>query len=92
MVDIPVPGFWKYWTQTLASLKYECYAIMKKYTDADSVVQQLYTVLSKIENLARCTPAKVGECSAWTFIVNNTEKNRAHFYEGLDGKLLLITL
>jgi hypothetical protein len=63
MVDIPVLGFWKYWTQKLASLKSECHAIMNKYPEAASVVQQVCGVLSDIENFARCTPAKVGESS-----------------------------
>jgi hypothetical protein len=88
----PNTGILKYLTQTLASLKSESHANMKKYTDAASVVQQLYRVLSKIENLARCTPAKVGECSEWTSIVNSMEKNRTHSYESLDGKPLLSTL
>jgi hypothetical protein len=92
MADVPVPGFWKYWTQKLALLKSECHAIMNKYREAASVVQQVYKVLSDIENLARCTPAKVGESSEWTSIVNRMEKNRANFCKGLDGKPLFSTL
>jgi hypothetical protein len=61
MADVPILGFWKYWTQKLASLKYECHVIMNKYPEAASVVQQVYKVLSDPENIARCTPAKVGE-------------------------------
>jgi hypothetical protein len=49
----------------------------------------LYKVLSDIENLVRCTPAKVGKGSKRTSIVNSVEKNRAHICEGLDGKPLL---
>jgi hypothetical protein len=36
---------------------------MNKCPEAASVVQQVYKVLSDIENLARCTPFKVGESS-----------------------------
>jgi hypothetical protein len=74
MGDVPVPGFQKYWTHKLASLRSECHAIMNKYPEADSVVQQLYKVLSDIENLARCKPTKVGERSEWTSIVNSAEE------------------
>jgi hypothetical protein len=41
MADIPVPGFLKYWTQKLALLKSECHAIVDKYPEAASVVQQI---------------------------------------------------
>jgi hypothetical protein len=34
-------------------------------------MQQVYKVLGDIENLARCTPAKVGESSEWTSIANS---------------------
>jgi hypothetical protein len=85
MACVPVVGFWKYWTQKLASLKSECHAIMGKYPKAASVVQQVYEVLSDIENLARCTLAKVGESSEWTSIVNSTEENRLNFCTSLDG-------
>jgi hypothetical protein len=34
---------------------------MNKCREAASVVHQAYKVLSDIENLAGCTPAKVGE-------------------------------
>jgi hypothetical protein len=79
MADVPIPRFWKYWTQKLALLKSECYVIMNKYPEAASVVQQVYKVLSVIENLVRCTPAKVGESSECTSIVNSMEGNRANF-------------
>jgi cation transporter-like permease len=44
---------------------------MNKYTEAGSVVQQVHKVLNDIEILAGCTPAKVGESSEWTSIVNS---------------------
>jgi hypothetical protein len=61
MMDVPLLGFWKYWTQKLASLKSECYAIMNRYPEAGYVVQEVYKVLSDLENCAGCTLAEVGE-------------------------------
>jgi hypothetical protein len=48
---------------------------MNKYSEAASVVQQVYKVPSDIEILAKCTPAKVGESSEWTSIVSSAEEN-----------------
>jgi hypothetical protein len=75
MVDIPVPVYRKYWTQTLELLNSQCHAIKKKYPEAGSVVQRVHKVLNEIETLAGCTPAKVGESSEWTTIVNSVEEN-----------------
>jgi hypothetical protein len=60
VTEVQVLGEWKYWTHKLASLKNEGYAVMNKYPEAASVVLWVYRVLSDIENLARCTPTKVG--------------------------------
>jgi hypothetical protein len=92
MVDVPVPKFRKYWTPKLASLKSEWHATTHKYPEAASVVQQVYILLSDTENLARYTPAKVGESSEWTTVVNSAEKNRQNFCKALDGKSLLSAL
>jgi hypothetical protein len=59
---------------------------MNKYPEAASVVQQGYKVLSHIENLAKCTPAKVGESSEWMTIVSSAEENRANFCKILEEK------
>jgi hypothetical protein len=64
----------KYCTLKLASPKFECHAIKNKYTEADSVVQQVYKVLSDTENFASCTPAKVGKSSEWTSIMNSAQE------------------
>jgi hypothetical protein len=87
MADVPVPGFRKYWTQKLAALISECHAIMNKYPEPASVVQQIYEVPSDIEILAGCTPAKVGESSELSSIVNSAE-NRANCCKVLDGRPL----
>jgi hypothetical protein len=89
MADVPILGFWKYWTQKLALLKSECNAIMNKYPETASVVQQ---VLSDNENLVGYTPAKLGESSEQTSIMNSMEENRANFCKGLDGKPLFSAL
>jgi hypothetical protein len=90
MEDIPVLGFQKCGTQKRASLKFECHAVMNKYPEAAPVVQQVYEVVSDVENFARCTPANVGESSEWTSVANSAE-NRASFSKGLDGKTLFST-
>jgi hypothetical protein len=71
----PNTGIPEIWTQNLASLKSECHAIMSKHPEAASIVQQVHKVLGDMENLAGCTPAKVGESSEWTSIVNSSEEN-----------------
>jgi hypothetical protein len=91
MVDISEAGFQKYWRQELSSLKSECHAIMNKYPEADSVVQ-VHKAFSDIEILARSTPARVGESSQWTTIVNSAEEKTAKFCKVLGGKPLFSTL
>jgi hypothetical protein len=90
MVDVPEPGFQKCWRQEPSTLKSECHAIMNKYPEAASVVQQVHKVISDIETLAKCKPARVGESSQWTTIVNSAEENRAKFYKFLDGHIAKI--
>jgi hypothetical protein len=53
--------------QKLASLKFECHAIMNKYPETASLLEQVYKVNSDIENLAEYTVDKVGE-SSFSFI------------------------
>jgi hypothetical protein len=72
--------------------KIEFHAIMSKYPEADFVVQQVHKVVNDIEILAKCTPAKEGESSWWTTIVNSAEENRAKFCTFLDGKPLFSAL
>jgi hypothetical protein len=88
MADVPIPEFRKYWRQKLVLLKSEGNALMNKYPETASVVQQVCKILTDIENLAGCTPTEVGESSEWTSIVNSMEENRANFCKGLDGKQL----
>jgi hypothetical protein len=92
MADVPVPKFRKYWTQKLASLKLEWHATANKYPQAASIVQQVYRLLSDIENLTGYTPAKVGESSDWIIVVNIAEENRPNLWKALDGKPLFSVL
>jgi hypothetical protein len=92
MADIPELGFWKYWRRMLSSLKSQRHAITNKYPEAASVVQEVHKVLSYIEILAECTPAKMGESSQWTSIVNSAKENRVNFCKVLEGKLLFSAL
>jgi hypothetical protein len=46
-------------------------------------------VLSDIEILAKCTPAKVGESSDWTSILSSAEENRTNFCKILEEKQFL---
>lgn len=62
---------------------------MNKCPEAASVVQQVFGVLSDIENLPGCTPAKVGR--GGSSVVYSAEKS-ANFCEGLDGKPLFSAL
>jgi hypothetical protein len=48
-----------------------CYAITNKYPEAACAAQQVYKVLSDIENLAGRTPTKVGKSSKWISIMNS---------------------
>jgi hypothetical protein len=49
-------------------------------------------MLRDIEHLAGHSPAKVGESSEWTTIVNNSEENRANFCKILEEKPLYSAL
>jgi hypothetical protein len=49
------------------------HAITNKYPEAAAVVQQEHKVLNDTEILAGCTPAKVGEGSEYTSIVNSVK-------------------
>jgi hypothetical protein len=92
MAEVTEPGFRKYWRQNLSSLKSQCHDITNKYPEAASVVQQVYKLLSDIEILAKCTPAKVVESSEWTSIVSSAEENSANFCKILEGNPLFSAL
>jgi hypothetical protein len=92
MAYVPELGFRKYWRQDLSTLTSECHATTNKYPEAASVVQQVHKVISDIETLAKCTPARVVESSQRRTIVNSAEENRAKFCKLLNGKPLFSAL
>jgi hypothetical protein len=74
------------------NLKSQCHAITNKSPEAASALQQVHKMLSDTETFAKCTPARVGESSEWTTVVNNAEESRAKFGKCLDGKPLFSSL
>jgi hypothetical protein len=82
--DITEPGFQKYRRQKLSSSKSQCHDITNKYPETASVALSVYKMLSDIEALAKCTPAKMGESSEWTTIVSSVEENRANICKILE--------
>jgi hypothetical protein len=58
------------------------------YQEAGSLVQA-HKVHSDIEIFVGCKPAKVGESSDMTSIVNSAVENNSNFCEDLDGKPLV---
>jgi hypothetical protein len=62
MAEVTEPGFPKYWREKLSWRKFQYHVITNKYIETASVVQ-VHKVISDIEILAECTPAKVGESS-----------------------------
>jgi hypothetical protein len=52
----------------------------------------LFKVIRDIEEMARYTPASVGESEQWSSIVSTVEENKHNFCKVLNGKNLFITL
>ena len=92
MAEVPELEFRKYLRLELSTLISECHAITNKNPETASVVQQVQRVVSSIENLTKCTPARVGESSQWISVVNSAEENRAKFCKLLNGKPLFSAL
>jgi hypothetical protein len=55
-------------------------------------MQQLFTVLCQIEDLATYTPSSVGESDEWAAIVSSAEENRENYCKALRGKSLFSAL
>jgi hypothetical protein len=87
MADVSVPGFRKYWTRMLVSLKSQCHAITNKYPEAASVIQQVHKYSVTLRFLPDAHRIKWGGNSEWSSIVNSVE-NRVNFCKSLDGKPL----
>jgi hypothetical protein len=60
--------------------------------EKDAQLKQLYKVIRDIEEMARYTPASVGESEQWLFIVSTAEENRQNFCKVFNGKNLFNAL
>jgi hypothetical protein len=61
MADIPMPGYQAFWTDTCNKLKSEFQEVIGQFPDADAQLKQLFKVIPDIKEMARHTPASVGE-------------------------------
>jgi hypothetical protein len=92
MADIPVAGYQAFWIDKRKALKSEYQRLLRQSPDADAQLQQLFKVLCDIEDVARYTPALVGDSEQWSFIVSTAEENRQNFCKALSGKTLFSAL
>jgi hypothetical protein len=76
MADIPVPGYQAFWTGTCNKLKQQYQQLIGQFPDADAQLKQMFKVICDIEEIARHTPASVGESDQWSSIVSTAEENR----------------
>jgi hypothetical protein len=86
MADIPVPVYQAFWTDACKKLKSEYQQLIGQYLDADAQLKQLFKVIRDIEEMARYTPASVGESEQWSSIVSTAEESRQNFCKILNGK------
>jgi hypothetical protein len=49
---------------------------MGQFPDAEAQLKQLFKVICNIKEMARLTPASVGESEQWSCIVSMAEENR----------------
>jgi hypothetical protein len=87
-----VPGYQTFLTNKRSTLKSEYQTLVQQYPDADEQLKQLLKVLGDIDDVARHTPASIGESAEWASIVNAAEENRANYCKTLHGKILFCFL
>jgi hypothetical protein len=61
MADIPVPEYQAFWKSACNKSKSEYQKLIGQYPDDDAQLKQLFKVIRDIEEMARYTPASVGE-------------------------------
>jgi hypothetical protein len=88
MADITVPRYQAFWMDTCKKLKSEYQQLIGQFPDADAQLKQHFKVICDMEEMARYTPALVGESEQWSSIVSTGEKNRQNFFKILTGKTL----
>jgi hypothetical protein len=89
MMDVPVPGYQSFWTNTCSSLKSEYHCQIGQFPDADAQLKKLFKVLGDIQCVAAFTP--VGDSEQWSAIVNSVE-NRQNLCKALSGETLFSAL
>jgi hypothetical protein len=75
---------------TCNKLKPENQQVIGQFPDADAQLKQLFKVICNIEEMARSTPASVGESKQWSSIVSTAEEIRQNFYKALTGKTVFV--
>jgi hypothetical protein len=88
MADIPRLRYQAFWMDTCNKLKSEYQQLIGQFPDADAQLKQLFKVTCDIEDMARYTPASVGESEQWSSIASKAEENRQNFIKALTGKTL----
>jgi hypothetical protein len=66
--------------------------LIGQFPDANAQLKQLFKVICDIEEMARYTPASVGDSEQWSPIVSTVEQNRQNFCKALTGKTLFSAL
>jgi galactose-1-phosphate uridylyltransferase len=75
MAAIPVAGYQALWTEKRQTIKSEYQRLVRQFRDTDAQLKLLFKVLCDIKDVARYTPASVGESEQWSSIVSAEEGN-----------------
>jgi hypothetical protein len=86
MAYIPVPGYQAFWMDTCMKLNSEYQQLIVQFPEANAQLKQLFKVIIDIEEMARYTPALVGESEQWPSIISTAEENRQNFCKALLGR------
>jgi hypothetical protein len=65
---------------------------MGQFPGTDTQLKQLLKVIRDIEEMARYTPASVGESEQWSSVVSTAEERGQNFCKVLNGKSLFSAL
>jgi hypothetical protein len=92
IADIPVPGYQAFWMDTCKKLKSDYQQLIGQFPDTDTQLKQLFKVICDIKEMARYTPASMGESEQWSPTNSTAEENRQNFCKALTGKTLFSAL
>jgi hypothetical protein len=86
MADMPVPGYQAIWMDMCKNLKSSTSNyVIGEFPDADAQLKPLFKVIRDIEEMARYTPASVGESGQCSSIGSTTKDVRQNFCKILNG-------